>query len=158
NINFGSHNFTIDFWVKFKALEGEQVMIEKWIQQTNTGWTLTKLDDNRIRFAGGPPEIDLDVITPSFATDRWYFVALKRAGDTITIYWNGAALGSTVLPPDQDLSASTRLKFGRRGDSRGLFLNGLIDEVEIFNRALRQSEIQAIFRAREAGKIKPAER
>lgn len=155
-INFGARNFTIDFWVKFRSLDGEQVMIEKWIQDTNTGWTLTKLDDNRIRFAGGPPEVDLDVLPPSIVADRWYFVALRRLGDVVTIYWNSEALGSISLPPNQSLSAATQLKFGRRGDVRGFFLIGLIDEVEIFRRALRPSEIAAIFGAREAGKIKPS--
>ena len=36
------------------------------------------------------------------------------------------------------------------------FWNGLIDEVEVFNRALSDSEIQAIYSAGSAGKAKRA--
>lgn len=35
------------------------------------------------------------------------------------------------------------------------FFDGLIDEVEIFNRALSAAEIRAIYDAGSAGKIKP---
>lgn len=45
------------------------------------------------------------------------------------------------------------LKFGQRGDGT-FFLNGLLDEIEIFNRALSASEIQAIVNAGSAGKCK----
>jgi hypothetical protein len=35
------------------------------------------------------------------------------------------------------------------------YWNGLIDEIDIFNRALSASEIQAIYNAGSAGKVKP---
>ena len=38
----------------------------------------------------------------------------------------------------------------------GSYLSGLVDEVEIFNRAFTAQEIKAIYNARSAGKIKPA--
>lgn len=48
SLNFGTHNITIDFWVKFNSVAGSQVMIEKFAQKmqipaNSTGWTLVKL-------------------------------------------------------------------------------------------------------------------
>jgi Concanavalin A-like lectin/glucanases superfamily len=128
---------------------------------------LTKLDGNIIRL----PAIDtaIDVQPPSILTDTWYFVALTRSGDDFTIYWDAEPLGSASISVNLDTCAA--LKFGHRcnaedtpacapstdpcSDDRGFFLNGLIDEVEIFNRALSDDEILDIFEAGRAGKIKP---
>jgi hypothetical protein len=35
-LNFGEMDFTIDLWVNFRNTDGEQVIIEKWIQGTNS--------------------------------------------------------------------------------------------------------------------------
>jgi hypothetical protein len=56
-----------------------------------------------------------------------------------------------------DLDTPSSLKFGRRGspDPRGFFLNGRIDEVELFvGHALSNAEIQDIVMADRAGKCK----
>ena len=54
------------------------------------------------------------------------------------------------------------LKIGSRSDSRiamfpNLVFNGLIDEVEIFNRALETDEILSIFNAGSTGKCRPGQ-
>ena len=43
NIAFETHDFTVQLWVNFASLGGEQVVIEKWTQDGAFGWTLTKL-------------------------------------------------------------------------------------------------------------------
>ena len=62
-----------------------------------------------------------------------------------------------------DLDNSSSLKFGHRGnpedtpgsdDWRGFYLDGLIDEVEMFSRALSTDEIMAIYQAGSLGKCK----
>ena len=52
-------------------------------------------------------------------------------------------------------AATTELAIGNRAGATNQPFDGLIDEVEIFNSALSDSEIQAIFDAGSAGKIKP---
>jgi len=54
-LNFGTGDFTVDLWVSFNNLSGEQVLVEKWIQaegQGHTfsqGWTMQMID-NQIYF------------------------------------------------------------------------------------------------------------
>ena len=155
DLDFGTKNFTIDLWVNFVSTDGEQVIIEKWVQkfeEASTGWTLTKLDGNVLRLAmrdGIAPEIILDVIPPSIPINTWNHIAVTREGDTFTLYWNGGALGFTDC--SYNLNSISSLKMGHRGNpddtpgSEGwqdFYFNGSIDEVKIYDRALSALEIQ----------------
>ena len=51
-------------------------------------------------------------------------------------------------------TGGSSLLIGEHPVFRGRYFNGLIDEVEIFSRALTQAEVQAIFNAGSAGKCK----
>ena len=79
---------------------------------------------------------------------------------------NTAQEGSTLyvdgesVPLVSNLSIATAINLSAspyyiQSASSGRFFEGFIDEVEIFDRALSQSEIQAIYNAGSAGKIKP---
>jgi len=168
SLNFGTNDFTFDFWVKFNTTEGEQILIEKFVSSPPaTGWTLTKLAGNVIRFANDNPAgwvgLIIDVTPPSIPTDTWIFVAVTRNGNTYKVYWDGVAIGETTLEANLNLDTTSSLKFGHRGnpidtpgsiDTGGYYLHGLIDEVEIYNRALSPSEIESIYNAGSAGKCK----
>jgi hypothetical protein len=73
----------------------------------------------------------------------WHHVAAVYDGTTIKLYLDGVLDGSVVssfAPTD----GSASLKIGARGDDANTRLNGLIDEVRIFNRALSEAEIQSL--------------
>src|SRR5207302_6960708 len=93
-----------------------------------------------------------NVTPPGIATGAWHQVAVTRAAGLVKIYWDGQTIGTVVIANIDPTPQS--LKLGRRGDSRGVFHNGLIDEVQIYNRALSDSEIEAIFNAGGAGVCK----
>jgi hypothetical protein len=170
-LNVGTGDFTVDLWVYFNTTEGEQLLVEKYVQATLDpttdvfGWSLTKLSDNRLHLvvgntSGGFTILESDVLT--LLTNAWMHVAARRSGSVFTIFLNGTAVASGTSTNNVDSNSS--LKFGHRGnpedtpgsvDTRGFFLNGRIDEVELFvGRALSDAEIQAIFDAGSAGKCK----
>ena len=94
---------------------------------------------------------DHSVFGSPVSADVWYHIAVIKFGTTYTLYLNGNYENSKSILDDIDI---TSLQIGRRLDpGRGFgYFNGLIDEVEIFNRALDASEIQAIYLAGSAGK------
>jgi len=174
-LNLGNGDFTVDLWVYFNNTEGEQVLIEKWVQRFteeppigSRGWTLTKLDNNSLRLAmaAGGQEFVVDSDPLSIPDQTWtHFAATrktKRRNTKIVLYMNGVPVATGTYLVNLDSGSS--IKFGHRGilddtpDSEGgagYYLNGKIDEVDIFvDRALPPGLIRAIYNARIAGKCK----
>jgi hypothetical protein len=172
-LNVGTGDFTVDLWVFFNDAAGEQILVEKWVQILNPsedfpgsiGWTLTKLEDNVLLLAmadGSGAEIDVGSDVLLIPTGTWTHFAATRQSGQVTLFMNGVpvAQGESSINPDSNSS----LKFGHRGspddtlgseDDRGFFLNGRIDEVELFvGQALTECQIRAIFNAGRAGKCK----
>lgn len=94
------------------------------------------------------------------ADQQWHHVAGVRETDgTGRIYIDGALDSSSAQTPRTLISA----KVGIGGDLRELvfdsahplLFNGLIDEVQIFNRALTAAEVRAIFNAGNLGLCRP---
>ena len=158
--NFGTADFSLEFWVNFRDLgDGNLYYPEaifaahdegggdqnKWIFGLN-GRLLTLLVDDPIvgvQFLGQVPfEPDLDT---------WYHLAVVRAGETLNVYTNGLLAGTDTITADL-LPAAAPLTIGQ---AEGIgFMNGLMDELTIYNRALSGTEIAATYSAGAAGKCK----
>ena len=170
-LNVGTGDFTVDLWVNFNTTDGEQVLVEKWIQRFprigTEGWSLTKLEGNVLALAlrSSTLSIEHSVVSDVLAisTGTWHHFAARRQGSVGTLFMNGKPIASGSLDP-VNLDTTSSLKFGHRGsptdtpgseDERGFFVNGRIDEVDLFvGRALSDEEIPAIFNAGSAGKCK----
>src|SRR6267378_1286830 len=101
-----------------------------------------------IKTGGTEHEINTGYFPP---VNAWTHVALTYDGDTMTVYANGANVGSTSFSGTIDDSGESFTIGGRSG---GLFFTGLIDEVEVFDRGLSADEITAIYTAGGAGKCR----
>ncbi|MFO0698123.1 MAG: choice-of-anchor C family protein [Nitrospira sp.] len=103
---------------------------------------------------------DVVLSTTIILDNSWYHVAGTWDGITAKIYVNGILEKSvpktgTILPSlDHGSLAIGAQIFGDVEPPQGEFFNGLIDEVEVYNRALTAAEIQAIFNAGSSGKCK----
>ena len=80
--------------------------------------------------------------------NQWFLLTQTYDGTTARIYVNTTEVGS-FTQPGRPLSTGP-LYIGGRSSAHSF--NGLIDEVEIFNRALNTTEIADIFNAGPAGK------
>ena len=96
--------------------------------------------------------------TDTFPAGSFYFVAATYDGNTFRLFVNGVAEGSlsesktiTYTSSDWEIGANDPIYF-----PLGYFRtwNGIIDEVQAYNVALSQSEIQAIYNAGTAGVCK----
>jgi hypothetical protein len=78
---------------------------------------------------------------PSLVPDQWYHAAVTNVGNSATLYLDGTVVGSntqTINTPAGTQFYAGRIP-GSLGDQRRL--DGLVDEVAIFNRALSKEEI-----------------
>jgi lysophospholipase L1-like esterase len=168
---FGADNFTIDLWAQFSsadcgALDNPRCV---FVAQDEGGGAQNKWvfglgplsqfggSQNVLFFhinADGPPSQGGAFLAKSgFQPNvgQWYHFAVKRDGTDFTILVDGTPVSvesSTMVVPDADAP----LKVGHA--EAALTFPGLIDEVEIFDRALSANEVQAIFHAGAAGKCK----
>jgi hypothetical protein len=168
-LNFGADDFTVAAWVKLNSLNQEMIIIEKYVARSGSanGWGLCSVGGSVLQFylEDSTRYEHLNTISLPVRTNEWFFLAARRAGQDATVFHEGVPVSSWSLSASIDVSSTSTLKMGHRGnpndtpgstDDRQLFLNGALDEVMLFNRALTAAEIKAIYDAGSAGKIKPS--
>jgi len=153
NFDNGTGEFTIDAWIRLNAYHPSlgSGIVGKATQGPFSGWTLMLLPDGALAFTGVGIWY-VKTAPGSVTTGNWTHVAVTRSGSTYKLYVDGAEEGTTTGGFVQNLvTSTTSLRIGTVYiDSQ--FFNGLIDEVEIFDRALTAEEIAAIANAGSAGK------
>jgi hypothetical protein len=147
----GSSDRTLEMWVKVNSFGANETFFAGYGQfgTGNATYHLGTLSDHRLFFS----QWGQAITGPPLQTGQWYHVAVTNVGNSITLYLNGSvvATGSLTLAT----APSTQFYIGRiagtLGDTRQL--NGLVDEVSVYKRALGSTEIQAIYEAGSSGKL-----
>jgi RHS repeat-associated protein len=143
-LNVSSNDFSVTLWVNFTNTTGEQVLIEKWIESSRSGWSLIKMPDNSLELAlgdGAGNEVDITTGVVPNLTTNWVHFGIRRQANTFTIFTNGVAAGSGT--DTADLDAATPLLFGSR-QGTSFFLHGSIDEVALYGSALTDGQMAAV--------------
>ncbi|MEK6282181.1 MAG: LamG domain-containing protein [Acidobacteriota bacterium] len=156
SLDFGSNkSFTIDAWIK-----GHSSPIVNNVTSTKSGYGLFFGNNNKLRFDmgnGGNQLMSWD--GPLITREAWTFVAVvvDRTNKKVTLYAadpGGALVASSGLPAiPASANAGAKLPLdigGCPGNPNGC--DTILDEVEIFDRALTQSELQNIVNAGNGGK------
>lgn len=98
--------------------------------------------------------------TNVIGTQTWHHVAMtySQPSGTLTLYADGNVVLVTNLAGNPFISTSDDLLSGYRptGVSSGDYLDGLLDELSLYNRVLTPTELQSIVAAGPAGKARPA--
>ncbi len=87
--------------------------------------------------------------------NAWTHFAVTYDGAEIRVYANGVLTRTVSGVSGNLLTTNGSLRFSGRNGFAGSQFQGNIDEVQIFDRALTQTEIQGIFNADGRGKCKP---
>ncbi len=168
-INFGTGDLSIDAWVNTagpKTSTDYQAIVDKRVQNppgTYHGYELF-LDNNGFlgfQLADGTAVNYVSTTLP-VADGSFHHVAatLDRTNNLLNLYVDGALTGGSPFNTSAQtgtVNNNGELRIGRNSANTGadFFFNGLIDEVELFNRALSGTEVASIFTAGSAGKCKP---
>jgi hypothetical protein len=146
---------TIDAWVK-PSRSHLGPIVDKW--GPNSGYSMTFRGDLGGRVQGqigtgtGFPVVTSNTPIP---VNQFSHVAVTFDQQTLRIFVNGVLDGSQSVT-GSIASNDEELRIGRNSPAAKFkfFFAGVNDEVEIFNRALSEGEIKAIYQAGSAGKCK----
>jgi hypothetical protein len=178
-LNFGTGDFTIDFWVKFASLGFDNngllhkdnyshtvpvvargIVFNQCENCPGGGGIGFETRDNAPA-PGNPdpwqgPRANARYPTSHFQAGQWYHLAAVRRSNVIYLYVDGVLRATEAEPSPIDISNDVALEIGRIND-RYQFFAGDIDELELHSRALSEVEIMAIHAAGGAGKCKDAD-
>jgi len=133
--NFGTGNFTIDFWVRFASTDGDQILVSQWVDDSNW-WAVDK--DNLLKpymyFLIGGVVKGYYFMTSAWnvAANTWYHLAFVRNGAVGLIFIDGVSQTLTEITAFGtndvgDLAANLNI-----GMFKGMYgVNGYIDEFRI---------------------------
>ena len=148
----GTKPFTVALWVKLRQIKGRDPFIghdegsgerNKWIF-----WYDARGHDKprgpALRFHINSPSLRPTdtVFSPWNPTvGEWYHVAVTRSNNSYSLFINGKNVASenddnNIPDPNYPLTI---------GKAEAYYLNGLIDDVRIYNRALSETEIKKLF-------------
>jgi uncharacterized repeat protein (TIGR01451 family) len=159
---FGTTDFTIEFWANFAAPPGSDYGHPSCVFISNDQgsgdepkWFFAAFSGNLEFHVNGPSlgPIFSPIVPFSPQVGQWYHLAVTRSGTNYSIFADGNLLGSGPNAADIP-TPSAPLTIGQSGEPFGGFMNGRLDEMTIYNRALTQAELQAIVAAGSAGKCK----
>lgn len=150
--DFAGNPFTIAMWVNFTSISsaalgsgGNALMGHDEGGGATNKWFFSYLSDGKLGFhinSAGPSVLLTSPSSSAVSTGTWNLLAITRSGSTYTFYENATSLGtasdSTAIP-----SISAPLTIGQAGEGIG-FVNGLMQNVQIFDTALSASEISVL--------------
>lgn len=161
---FGTNDFTIEFWANWSAPGGGDIFHagdvfignndgpgqqNKWFFALGAGL----LHFTVYNTANAPPNFFLVRAPFSPVVGQWYHLAVTKRGTLFTIYLNGAPQGAEVSEPPI-ANANAPLTIGQANEPFGGFMNGSLDEITVYNRALSEEELRSIANAGSAGKCR----
>ncbi len=159
---FGNKDFTIELWANFNTNSGgsmwhpEDVLIShndgsgsqrKWWFGVGSIGLHFHINAPEI----GPKFFPVASFTPEIG--RWYHLAVTRANETYTLFIDGIEVASEINN-DSIANPSSPLVIGQANEPFGGYFDGYIDEVSIYNSALSEEEILAIYQSDSDGKCK----
>ncbi|KAF0175877.1 MAG: peptidase domain protein [Limisphaerales bacterium] len=163
NLMLGATDFTVSAWIKTPPGDttGFANFLSKHVSGTGNGYILgynhTAIPNGanhaffyagtRTIFAGGFTIVDVPVSTSSVNDGTWHqIVGVYQASGNTTVYVDGAPLeGSILSSPIAANTASFLIGGVTVGTTPTGNYSGLVDDVQIYNRALADAEIDFLF-------------
>jgi hypothetical protein len=131
--NLNSVSFTVECWVYWNSVSGEQNIVEQFTNPSGPGWTLYKFNSSTgspagsVDFYGGSTGLNSGLVP---VAGQWYHLAISRDNSTgaASFYVNGTRTANATF--NVSSSASTALLVGVRAGGSTWF-NGYMEDLRI---------------------------
>jgi hypothetical protein len=152
-----NNNLTVSVWVKPGATQGSYVdifdthhgdghnfVIQQDNENTNSFYFAIRAGDNNGGDGGGGV-YQGESKTTQLTADVWQHLVIVKNGTSLDHYLNGVKQGETLTVVEDVYKVIQPFSIGSVSGGTERFFNGSIDEVRIYNEALTESEIQALY-------------
>jgi len=141
DFNFGLGEFSIESW--FKTTNSSRQWLLARYENYGPGWGIGTQNNHSLgyirTFESGSGKTEIEG-TINVSDNAWHHLVMIRTGDDIKIYTDGNLKAEGILAGN--INNDEPVEIGRISWSGGSqYLNGLIDEVKIYNRALDADEV-----------------
>ena len=148
-------SFTLSAWVEPAIVSGSQTLLIKEATRASCGYYL-QIVDREIDggFNNGSGCVDHITSNANLSAGNWYHivVVLDHGSNKYNTYLNGSLISSVAERKVPRPNTQTLLLGRSACDTCGFErLNGVLDEVNIYNRALSASEVQTLYTAGNPG-------
>jgi hypothetical protein len=123
---------TVALWVKFNQLQDSYFFVMGSIFFKTQGAGMNWFMFNNNQYPGGG--------LGTYAVNTWYHLVLSISNMSVGAYINGALQATTAYTTSGTTVANPRI-----GAEYNQGINGLIDDLRIFDRALTSAQVQAIY-------------
>ena len=133
--NLGANDFTIDFWVRFNDITGQQLFVMSQIDANNS-WFCGKTGAHVMFFSadvGGVTKASYQSAAWGCANNVWYHVSWTRSGSSMKLFIDGVSQSLTETTPigTNDIGTTGTLYVGRYGINDSYYVNGWMDDIRI---------------------------
>ena len=149
-----SFNFTtvsVSFWLKLNSITGEDYVLDVYDESSGSarGYAISTDANNKIKFRAWDGGNFAEVFSSStLSINTWYYIVMVATQTSASIYINGSLDNSGSLNGfsfHAQQSTSIGAFRGTVGGGSVAFLDGSLDQVRIFSRALRPYEVEALY-------------
>lgn len=131
-LRFGNTG-SIEMWVKLNKINKYQGLFVKALTWTGDGYVLRY--SSQYQFQGGWEWVDFHEVG-ELQEGQWSHIVMTTDGETAFLYQNG----KLVVSDETTVAASTQPLI--IGETLTYFLNGIIDEVRVYDKVLSQDEVK----------------
>jgi len=150
DLNLGDSSFSIVLWIKYDNCIDCDIL-RKGSSATANDWYKLEVVNNKISFDLKTDQIDPNntafIQAPFSSNDGdWHHVAGVRDSERgiMSLYIDGAVAAELTDPPGS-VSNSANLVIGSKDTEDDDFLNGTLDDLAFYSRALTPEEVQELY-------------
>jgi hypothetical protein len=143
-------DFTVTAWVNIHSILSGTPYIVGRRNVGVLGWRLAQDTGSNVTFQIGEPldggsfGNNFSAASPTISTGTWIHVAgVFKVGAYQTVFINGAPTLAATTAPSVSTDATVTVRIGCKGDGSS-YLDGTVDEVRIYSRALSNTEIASL--------------
>jgi len=145
---YTGNNITVTLWFKTSSSSSDAMDIfDKYSYASEAGvrfWVIPSSGGIVASIADLSPAYDTLTYTTTFYDENWHFVAIVHDENGRFELWYDGQLVASKTTTIVDIADTNKVRLGKYPSGTNYF-NGTIDEVRIYNRALTEEEIKALY-------------